>query len=1015
MSKRKYILLIIAVILVGLIITGASYAFWSITSDNKSLTFNTAGNLKKYINYDNGNGIFSGTLQVGNSYSTGIHTTIAVSKKQAASNVALTGTIYLDVNAIGNNMKNSSALKWAVTSGTSSPAGTLLASGNFMGTSSGDTITLYPSFTVTTTPENYTIWIWLDEAEYPSEALSGETLDTNVWTEITQVEGVNEQFDITQINANYQIITATVVNNMHDINAYAVTTSATEPSSWTQIANPAKIYNLPPYSNTVVGQSYYVWFKDTEGHTKRSQTALTISASDTTPPTCTWGTFNPNSIGNEETATISLTCTDSGSGIVNSNIKTTDITATNNKVSVSNISKTTTTNGYIYTITITGISDVDGTDSLTLAANTIKDATKNGNISSTSGNITIQDLISPTIEVSVTNGTTYAKSNTVSVTISDNNELAAGSYTIKYGWSTTAKTCNELTDTVILNVASGENTKTATVTISGETGPGNIYVCNQTAITDAGGNSVAANTLQSTEMYLDNTGPTATVALEVQSTLAINVTLTDIQDDYTSVKTPYYYDLSTNSTCSDATYLDSSNNSYNLTGVTDAGTYYACIKLYDILDNESIIIREIKIGAYLTDLSNVSSYFKEEAYRDKITKIEVVNQIDLTNAISGKEPYLLDSYNSGMIKGWLEQNDVTNNTYDLYIGANSTIYARGSNLSNAFYNMRNVSNISLGNLNTSEATDMPYMFSKAGTSATNFSLDLGNNFNTSNVNTMANMFSNTGYSATNSNVDNMAYMFYFTGHSATNFSLDLGNNFNTSNVNTMMSMFSRAGDESTTFSLDLGNNFNTSNVDNMAFMFSYVGRAATNFSLDLGNHFNTSNVNTMAYMFYFTGHSATNFSLDLGNNFNTSNVNTMANMFSNTGYSATNFSLDLGNHFNTSNVDNMTFMFSDAGGGSTNFSLDLGNSFNTSNVNTMASMFFNTGQAATNFTLNLGNNFNTSNVDNMASMFSNAGRAATTFSLDLGNSFNTSNVNTMAYMFSNTGRAATNFTLDLEI
>lgn len=445
--KNKIKMYIIAIFFAVLLIAGGTFAFWSFTSNNKSIVFNTASNLRKYINYDSGESHFSGTLVVGENYSYGIHSTISVSKSEAASNVTLMGTIYMDINEIGENMRNSSALKWALTSGDSTNVGALLAEGNFIGAPVGDSLILLPSFEVTTTVQKFTVWIWLDQSEHPSEALSGEKLDTNVWVEINQIEGTTEDFIVTQINANYQIITATAVNNRHNIDGYKVTTSAEEPSSWEPVASPSRIYNMPEYSDTQVGQTYYVWFKDTEGH--KVYEPIEITQSDTTRPSCTWGTFNSNSIGNGDTATISLTCTDSGSGIVNSNITTSNITTTNEKIQVTNISKEATTGGYIYTITVTGISDVDGVDNLILAADSVKDGTKNGNLSETSGNITISNASVITINAgngisSITgNGLTY-DSNTGKATGTFNNgntiDLSSLTITYKNGYSGTSYT-----------------------------------------------------------------------------------------------------------------------------------------------------------------------------------------------------------------------------------------------------------------------------------------------------------------------------------------------------------------------------------------------------------------------------------------------------------------------------------------------------------------------------------------------------------------------------------------------
>ena len=89
MKNRKYILLTIAVLFIGLIIIGASYAFWLFTSNNKSVVFHTSSNLKNYIMYSDGDGVFSGTLQVGDDYTDGIHTTISLYKTNEAANVNL--------------------------------------------------------------------------------------------------------------------------------------------------------------------------------------------------------------------------------------------------------------------------------------------------------------------------------------------------------------------------------------------------------------------------------------------------------------------------------------------------------------------------------------------------------------------------------------------------------------------------------------------------------------------------------------------------------------------------------------------------------------------------------------------------------------------------------------------------------------------------------------------------------------------------------------------------------------
>ena len=170
------------------------------------------------------------------------------------------------------------------------------------------------------------------------------------------------------------------------------------------------------------------------------------------------------------------------------------------------------------------------------------------------------------------------------------------------------------------------------------------------------------------------------------------------------------------------------------------------------------------------------------------------------------------------------------------------------------------------NLNTSNVTDMNFMFS--GCSALT-SLDLSG-FNTSNV-------------------TSMEYMFY---HCSKLTSLDLSS-FNTSNVTYMSFMFS---DCSKLTSLDLSG-FNTSNVKEMRGMFCRCSKLT---SLDLSG-FNTSNVTSMEYMFY---NCSSLKSLDISG-FKTDMVTSMYFMFRSCS-SLT--SLDLSG-FNTPNVADMRSMF----------------------------------------------------------------------------------------------------------
>ena len=237
-----------------------------------------------------------------------------------------------------------------------------------------------------------------------------------------------------------------------------------------------------------------------------------------------------------------------------------------------------------------------------------------------------------------------------------------------------------------------------------------------------------------------------------------------------------------------------------------------------------------------------------------------------------------------------------------------------------FFKMEYIESITgLNYLNTSEVTNMKYMFGKCWHLT---SLDLSH-FDTSKVTDMSEMFSNctalTSLDLSNFDTSEVRFMsFMFDGCSSLE-SLDLSS-FNTSNVQTMYAMFK---DCTALKSLDL-HNFDTSNVTEMRSMFLCCEKLT---SLDLSN-FNTSNIKSMK-MLFSNCNSLKN--LDVSH-FDTSNVTDMRCMFK---HCESLTSLDLSN-FNTSQVTDMSEMFSDC---QSLTSLDLSN-FNTSNVTGMYGMFY---------------------------------------------------------------------------
>lgn len=251
------------------------------------------------------------------------------------------------------------------------------------------------------------------------------------------------------------------------------------------------------------------------------------------------------------------------------------------------------------------------------------------------------------------------------------------------------------------------------------------------------------------------------------------------------------------------------------------------------------------------------------------------------------------------------------------VSIKGTVHGNGS-FSHMFYCLTGVDCIDLSGFETSNVTDMSYMFS--GWSRLS-ELDLSS-LDTSNVTDMSGMFSScqslgkidmTGLNT--SNVMNMESMFYYC---------------------TSLSDLRLEG-------------VDTKNVTNMSGLFGYCSLLP---SLDVSS-FDTSNVTDMSHMFE-NCHSLE--TLDISG-FSTSNVTSMADMFNACWMLST---IDL-KGVDTHSVTDMTFMFADC---RNLISLDC-SGFDTKNVTNMRAMFLSCNSLKE---LNV-SSFDTSNVTNMSTMF----------------------------------------------
>ena len=197
------------------------------------------------------------------------------------------------------------------------------------------------------------------------------------------------------------------------------------------------------------------------------------------------------------------------------------------------------------------------------------------------------------------------------------------------------------------------------------------------------------------------------------------------------------------------------------------------------------------------------------------SKIEHFKKSTVAPATSMNAVNIEDEASDYEIKLWFNPTDKT----AYYYAETEKVYLNNDSRG-TFYLADNLTTLDLSNFDTSQVTDMSYMFDDADNLTT---LDLSN-FDTSKVTNMDSMFFASGLTSLNlssfntSKVTDMSYMFYDMRNLT---SLDLSN-FDTSKVTNMNSMFCLdgmyiSGDKLET--IYVNNDFNTSKLTNFTDMF----------------------------------------------------------------------------------------------------------------------------------------------------------------------------------------------------
>ena len=308
-------------------------------------------------------------------------------------------------------------------------------------------------------------------------------------------------------------------------------------------------------------------------------------------------------------------------------------------------------------------------------------------------------------------------------------------------------------------------------------------------------------------------------------------------------------------------------------GLTELQMGTEDIVLYAIFESNKPIIKSWcdDILSENTFPRVISTEFHSDEYRERIISATFLDNKNVPeNAIISWD---VSEAGDKSVMAWLMTNNGDNSKYDLYIGGNGGVIAN-KNSSYLFFKFYNLKTIDFGtNYDTSNVTNMQFMFDNYATRGALNEIKGLENFDTSKVTNMDGMFRNGSYTV-----------------------LDLSN-FDVSNVISTNSMFDK-NEYLKTINLS---NWKTDSLENMAYMFNSCHSLET---VDI-RHFNTKNVNTMKALFQ---HCPKLKEINLGT-WDTSNVENMDSMF----YYGESGDSQLRKinlcSFDTSKVTNMNHMF----------------------------------------------------------------------------------------------------------
>ena len=190
-KDKSKLFMIIGITIFVVALLGSAYAYYRFVLLNINVNTITRG-LDYYIVYNKGTDITSAVLNPSDDYTGGNSIDVTLYKKDNTYDIY--GHIYLDITQIGDNLKNSRALRYTVLDGD-----TIISEGNLKNATGS--VCLASNIVLGTTVKNYTIYLWFDNLNSTGNE-SNDTIKANIRCEASMKKILVPNYNTTYLLSN---------------------------------------------------------------------------------------------------------------------------------------------------------------------------------------------------------------------------------------------------------------------------------------------------------------------------------------------------------------------------------------------------------------------------------------------------------------------------------------------------------------------------------------------------------------------------------------------------------------------------------------------------------------------------------------------------------------------------------------------------------------------------------------------------------------------------------------------